>query len=246
MVTEYLAYPNSATVGDVADDLQARSEEYAEYDIQYAYVISTQGTLVGVLRLRELLLAPRGRRIEVLMIPDPAAAPDQTRLDELEKLFTRHPYFGLPVIDERGRLTGVVRRGDVEGARAGRADDAYRKSQGIVGGEELRSMPWFRRASRRLSWLSVNVVLNVIAASVIAAYQDTIHSVIALAVFLPIISDMSGCSGNQAVAVSMRELALGMVKPHEIAYVWLKEVTLGVLNGAVLGSRTLRTFCFGI
>ena len=78
-------------------------------------------------------------------------------------------------------------------------------------------------------------MLNVIAASVIAAYQETIASVIALAVFLPIISDMSGCSGNQAVAVSMREMALGMVKPHELLYVWLKEVSLGMLNGAALG-----------
>jgi magnesium transporter len=56
--------------------------------------------------------------------------------------------------------------------------------------------------------------LNVIAASVIAFYQDTLAQVIALAVFLPIISDMSGCSGNQAVAVSMRELAVGLVKPN--------------------------------
>ena len=236
MVTEYLAYPDSATVGDVADDLQARAEEYAEYVIQYAYVISNQGTLVGVLRLRDLLLAPRGRPIEMLMIPEPGAIPDQAGLDDLEALFDRFPYYGLPVIDERGRLTGVVRRSDVEEALAGRSDDAYRKSQGIVGGEELRSMPLYRRSLRRLSWLSVNIVLNLIAASVIALYQDTIKSVIVLAVFLPIISDMSGCSGNQAVAVSMRELTLGMVKPHELVYVWLKEVAVGLINGAALGA----------
>lgn len=63
------------------------------------------------------------------------------------------------------------------------------------------------RASRRLSWLSINIGLNVVAASVIAAFQQTLSHAIALAVFLPIISDMSGCSGNQAVAVSMRELS---------------------------------------
>ena len=60
-------------------------------------------------------------------------------------------------------------------------------------------------------------MLNVIAASVIAIYQDTLAAVIALAVFLPIISDMSGCSGNQAVAVSMRELSLGLVAPDGVA-----------------------------
>lgn len=78
-------------------------------------------------------------------------------------------------------------------------------------------------------------MLNVIAASVIMWYQDTLAAVIALAVFLPIISDMSGCSGNQAVAVNIRELALGLVNPTEMRRVWLKEVSLGMLNGLVLG-----------
>ena len=96
-------------------------------------------------------------------------------------------------------------------------------------------MPLWHRASRRLSWLSVNIVLNIIAASVIAFYQETLASVIALAVFLPIISDMSGCSGNQAVAVSMRELSLGLVRPTELIRVWLKELSAGVINGGVLG-----------
>jgi magnesium transporter len=59
--------------------------------------------------------------------------------------------------------------------------------------------------------------------------------VIALAVFLPIVSDMSGCSGNQAVAVSMRELSLGIVKPYEAGRVWLQEISVGLMNGLVLG-----------
>jgi magnesium transporter len=109
------------------------------------------------------------------------------------------------------------------------------ETQGIVGGEELRSFPIYKRSGRRLSWLSVNIILNLIAASVIAFYQDTLSSVIALAVFLPIISDMSGCSGNQAVAVSMRELSLGLVKPNEAIRVWFQEITVGLINGLVLG-----------
>ena len=96
-------------------------------------------------------------------------------------------------------------------------------------------MPLFGRSRRRLSWLSVNIVLNIIAASVIAFYQDTLSAVIALAVFLPIISDMSGCSGNQAVAVSIRELSLAVVKPRDVGYVWLKEISVGVINGIALG-----------
>jgi magnesium transporter len=78
-------------------------------------------------------------------------------------------------------------------------------------------------------------VLNVLAASVIAMYQDTLSAVIALAVFLPIISDMSGCSGNQAVAVSIRELTLGLIRPYEFMRVVVKEGAVGMLNGLILG-----------
>jgi magnesium transporter len=130
---------------------------------------------------------------------------------------------------------GVVRRADVEEAVGERADRTFLKVSGIIGGEEIRSMSFGVRATRRLSWLSINIVLNVIAASVIAFYQETLAAVIALAVFLPIISDMSGCSGNQAVAVSLRELTLGLVRPYEVVRVLLKEAGVGVINGVVLG-----------
>lgn len=97
-------------------------------------------------------------------------------------------------------------------------------------------MPTLTRSRRRLQWLSINIVLNMIAASIIAIYQDTLTSVIALAVFLPIISDMSGCSGNQAVAVSMRELSIGVARPQDVLHVWLKELSVGVINGLALGT----------
>lgn len=97
-------------------------------------------------------------------------------------------------------------------------------------------MPLLARSGRRLSWLTINIVLNLVAASVIAVYTDTLSAVIALAVFLPMISDMSGCSGNQAVAVSMRELTLGLIKSTETIRVVAKEAVVGVLNGLVLGS----------
>jgi len=129
----------------------------------------------------------------------------------------------------------MLLRSAVGEALADRSEATFLKSQGIVGGEELRTMPVVHRSRRRLTWLSVNIVLNVVAASVIAFYQETLAAVIALAVFLPIISDMSGCSGNQAVAVSMRELSLGLVRPSEILRVWMKEVSVGLLNGLVLG-----------
>ena len=235
MVKEFLAYAHDATVADVLADMQANAETYHDYDVQYAYVTAEQYKLVGVLRLRDLLLAQRSERIRSMMITTPQTVSDGSPLDDLRATFDRYPFYGLPVVNAAGTLVGVVRRADVREALADRSDNDYLKSQGIIGGEELRTMPLFVRSRRRLAWLSINIVLNIVAASVIAIYQETLAAVIALAVFLPIISDMSGCSGNQAVAVTMRELTLGLVRPTELVRVWLKEVSVGVVNGVVLG-----------
>ena len=144
-------------------------------------------------------------------------------------------YLGVPVVDEVGKLIGVVRSLSVRDAIAKRSNQIFLKFAGIMGGEELRTMGLFKRSSRRLSWLSINIVLNIVAASVIALYQDTLEKAIVLAVFLPIISDMSGCSGNQAVAVSIRELTLGLVRPRELMRVLTKEASIGLINGIALG-----------
>lgn len=236
MVTELVSFPESASVGDVVAGLQAGAERYADYDVQYVYVVGRDGRLAGVLRLRDLLLAPPARPVASLMIRDARAVRDDTPLPELHEFFTEHQWIGAPVVDRDGRLVGVVKRHDVQAAIGDQAGSAFMRSQGILGGEELRTMPFVLRSRRRLAWLTINIGLNLIAASVIAAYQETLSAVIALAIFLPIISDMSGCSGNQAVAVSIRELALGLVRPRELLRVMGKEITVGVVNGVILGA----------
>jgi magnesium transporter len=133
-------------------------------------------------------------------------------------------------------LHGIVRRRAMLEALTEKSESDNLKQAGIIGGDELRSMPVLLRSRRRLSWLSINILLNIMAASVIAAYEDTLTAVIALAVFLPIVSDMSGCSGNQAVAVSMRELTLGAALPRDVFRVWRKEVVVGLINGIALGT----------
>jgi magnesium transporter len=156
-------------------------------------------------------------------------------LDELKEFFDAHAFLGVPVTDDAGILLGVVRRARVAEAFGERATETFLAVSGLIGEDELRTMPVLLRARRRLSWLSINIVLNVVAASVIAFYEDTLAAVIALAVFLPIISDMSGCSGNQAVAVSIRELTLGLVRPYEFLRIVFKEGAVGLINGVVLG-----------
>lgn len=235
MITELLAFEESETVDDVVSNLRQNAEKYAAYNVQYIYVINSDLQLTGVLRLRDLLLAPPQRQISKMMIANPTSVLDSTGLQDLQHFFDAHPLFGLPVVDNENKLVGVVRRDDVEKAGEEQAGRTFLRFAGIMGGEELHSLPLKTRSARRLSWLSINIVLNVIAASVIAMYEDVLASVIALAVFLPIVSDMSGCSGNQSIAVSTRELVLGVIRPRDWFYIFRKEFVLGMVNGIALG-----------
>jgi len=235
MITEFVAVPASLTAQEVIDHLRANVEQYADYALQYVYALGARNELVGVLPLRDLLLARRERTVASLMIPNPISVRAETPLLDLFDLFDQNEFIGIPVVDAAMHIEGVLLREDVDEARVEQAQADQLKSRGIIGGEELRSLPILTRSRRRLVWLSLNIVLNIIAASVIALYQDTLQAVIALAVFLPIISDMSGCSGNQAVAVSLRELSLGIARPSDALRVWWKEASVGVLNGIALG-----------
>ena len=234
MMTEYFSYPKAFRAGAVLQDMARREEEYELHNVHYIYVTGRGKRLHGVVLIRDIVFAAPGVRLEEITRPA-VTVRDTTPLDELENLFDENSFTAVPVVDAENRMLGVVRRRAVYDAVAERAESEHMKSQGIMGGEELRSMPTQLRSRRRLSWLSINIVLNLIAASVIAQYQDVLAAVIVLAVFLPIISDMSGCSGNQAVAVSMRELSLGVIKPADFYYVWRKEAIVGLINGTVLG-----------
>jgi len=235
MMTEFASYPMASTVCEVVEDLTRDTVDYQFLTVHYVYVVVKSKKLKGVIRLRDLVLASPDRKIGDFATPALTVAPD-TRLNELEDFFAQHDIAAVPVVDDRGFLLGIVRRRAVLEAIAERAEADHMKAAGIIGGDELRSMPVLIRSRRRLAWLSINILLNILAASIIAMYEDTLTAVIALAVFLPIVSDMSGCSGNQAVAVSMRELTLGAVKPNDVFRVWRKEAVVGLINGIALGA----------
>jgi len=234
MITEFLTYDENERVGEVVNDLRENVEQYQKYNVQYIYVVKGRD-FVGVLQMKDLLMSKVNTRLSEIVIRNTQTVKDTDTIEDLISFFDKYDFYGVPVLNEKNKIVGVVLRKHILEAESERASIDLLSTQGIVGGEELRTMPVFTRSKRRLSWLSINILLNLLAASVIAFYQETLSAVIALAVFLPIISDMSGCSGNQAVAVSMRELSLGVVKPYEVFRVWLQEVSVGLLNGIALG-----------
>ncbi|MDG2125642.1 MAG: CBS domain-containing protein, partial [Verrucomicrobiales bacterium] len=198
MISEFLSYEEHSTVGDVLDDLRANSEKYSDYEVGYTYITDSSGTLIGVLRQRDLLFAQRATPVASLMLKTPTSVTCATTLQDLIDFFDDHNFIGVPVVGASGTLAGVIRKAAVHEAAEERASKAFLNLSGIIGGEELRSMPLGSRCLRRLAFLAPNIILNLVAVTVIARNEATLQQVIALAIFLPIVSDMSGCSGNQA------------------------------------------------
>ncbi|MCZ4280619.1 magnesium transporter [Kiloniella laminariae] len=233
MIAEAFTFSETDTVGNVLRRMVSEDDDFERYRGQHPYVLNAANQPIGVVSLRGLLTAKRSHKLTEIMV-EPMTVTADLPLDQLRDIFDAYPFLGVPVVESEGQLVGVVSRSAVDEAALERAESESLRMQGVMG-EEVRSMPLFLRSRRRLAWLSANIVLNVIAASVISAYEETLAAVIAIAIFLPMVSDMSGCSGNQAVAVTMRELSLGLVRPVDALRVWLKEVSVGVINGLVLG-----------
>ncbi|MEE9212460.1 MAG: magnesium transporter [Phycisphaeraceae bacterium] len=236
MVTEYVSYFDHQLVDDVLDDLRRNAKKYAEYDVHYMYVINDLGKLLGVVRLRELVLAPGNAALTSVMKREPVSARVDTPVQELEDVFDHYNFTAVPVVDPQDRLVGVVHHAAVEEAHGEASDKALLRFGGIIAGEEFRTMPAATRSVRRLAFLIPNILLLLISVSVIALFEEsTIKRVTALAIFLPLVAGLAGNAGNQAVAVSIRELSLGLVKPIDLTRVLFKEAGVGMINGLVLG-----------
>ncbi len=235
MAKEYIAFDKSAKVSEVLKFLRNHSATFDQYSVSYVYVLNQDKQLIGVLRLRDLILKSLDASIEEIMIRNPISISVNAPVDEVKELFEQHHFLALPVVSANQRMAGIITADDVRKTTEKSNIETLLRFTGIGGGEELRTMPLFVRIRNRLSWLSLNIGLNVISASVIALFQDTLQEVIVMAVFLPIISDMSGCSGSQAMAVSIRELTLGRISFKDYRSILGKEIVMGLISGLILG-----------
>lgn len=229
-----ISFSGDESVGVVLKRIVEDESALDSADGQHPYVVDERGALSGVLSLRDLLTARRPTSLNEIMRPADFIS-EFADLDEIRDFFDERDFLGVPVANDEGILVGALSKDAAMDAVRARLQTNAEKARGGVA-DELRSMPLLFRSRRRLSWLTANIGLNIIAASVIASFEPTLAAVITLAIFLPMVSDMSGCSGNQAVAVSMREISLGLARPGDIFRVWRKEILIGAINGVVLGT----------
>ncbi|MEO6183361.1 MAG: magnesium transporter, partial [Verrucomicrobiota bacterium] len=141
---------------------------------------------------------------------------------------------GLPVVDENGRLVGVVRANDVLGIAQHEATEDMQLMVGLSG-EERALTPWTKSIRTRLPWLLVNLATAFLAAAVVGFFESTIAQWTVLAIFLPIVAGQGGNAGAQTLTVIIRDLALGEISPGDGRKALKKELLLGLANGLAIG-----------
>jgi magnesium transporter len=140
----------------------------------------------------------------------------------------------IPVVDRLGRLLGRITFDDVVDVVEAEMTEDLLQFGGVPAHEALGA-PWITAVRGRLPWLYVNTITAFIAAAVVFTFQDTIAALVLLTVYMPIVAGQGGNAGTQALAVTVRRIALGQILPGQGAGVIMKEVLVGATNGLAVG-----------
>ena len=203
----------------------------------YLFVVDETDRLLGVISLRDLVTAPVDVRVAERMETDVVSVLVTTDQEECARTLSRYGYMALPVVDEIGRFLGVITADDlIEVAEDEATEDMYRMV-GITGEERVFGSA---RESilKRLPWLAINILTLFIAITVVDVFEEVIAGMVALAIFLPLVSGEGGNAGSQTATVIVRGIALGEVAPTDIARALFKELRVASINGFIIGLGT--------
>lgn len=232
-----LMEPVVAKVGPedtVASAIEKLREWVHEALITYAYVVDDEEHLLGVLVMRDLLLADPQAQLKNVMLPEPFfLQPDMAVQDAMKEVVYRH-YPVYPVCNAAGKLLGIV-QGYMLFEHQHFEISAQAGQMVGVGKEEHATTTWPQSFRMRHPWLQINLVTAFVAAFVVSLFEDTIAQVVVLAAFLPVLAGQSGNTGCQSLAVTIRGLTLDEFSPGVFRTALIKETILGTLNGAVVG-----------
>ncbi len=201
------------------------------------YTVDEANHLKGMIEMEDLALADHDARLSEIEKISPAVVQVTTSREELVELFEKFKLTDLPVIDFEQRLVGVIRYHTlVEAARVEGSVDM----QTMVGvsKDERALSPASFAIKKRLPWLQINLLTAFLAAAVVGLFESTIAQYTALAVLLPVVAGQSGNTGAQALAVSMRGLALKEIYPHMWMRIIFKESSVGFWNGIAVALTT--------
>ncbi len=225
------AFPPGQSIGET---IEALREMVKTAFITYIYVVDPAERLLGIVTMRDLLFSDNDKTLGGVMLRDVFALKATAPLEEAMRQVLDKHYPAYPVVDDEGRLRGLVRGQAMFEAREVDLSAQPGTMVGVEKEERLATSFW-RSLKMRHSWLQLNLLTAFLAAAVVGAFQGTLDRLVILALFLPVLAGQSGNTGCQALAVTLRGITLGELKRGDERRLVSKEAGLGLLNGAGVG-----------
>ena len=234
MTPQYIALNETMTVRRAIEYIRTTSSDINMSEVTYILVVDQQNILKGGLNVSQLVTAENKDYIADVMYPNVISVSADTDQEECALIMERYNLLTLPVVDEKGRLEGIVKIEDMIYVLQEEATEDMYRMVGVAEEEKILG-PFWDSVRGRLPWLCVNLATAGLAALVITLFQSTLGQVVALAAFLPVIAGQGGIVGTQTLTLVVRSMALGEISPANAKHLLLKELGLGLVHGFVLG-----------
>ena len=235
MTTDFLSFDKNVLAHEAIEKIRLLAKK--RYPLSYAYVTNGENRLVGVLNMRDLMIASPDKPLEDIIRKDVFSIHCFLDRQEAANELSKRKYFAAPVVDSENHMLGIIK---AERLIHGVQEDVTKDIQRMVGagGDERVFSTIVFSLKKRLPWLYVNLATAFLAAAVVALFEGIIAKLTILAVFLPVVAGQGGNAGAQSLAVVMRGIVMREIPKNKIFSLILKEGKLGATNGILIGAVT--------
>ena len=231
--TDYVAIRPQWTVAHALEHIRQRGRDSETIDV--VYVTDRTWHLEGVCELRRLILAEPEHLVSEVMEPVHTRVTAFDDQEEAVREMQRHDTVALPVLDSAGVLIGIVTADDVfDVLEEEVTEDIHRTASVQPLRQSYRRLSVFDLYGKRIGWLAILLVVNLVSSQVISAYEETLLAAIALAFFIPLLIATGGNTGSQSAMMMVRALVTDDVDPSQWASTFVKELGVGVMLGVTL------------
>ncbi|HLQ97119.1 MAG TPA: magnesium transporter [Candidatus Dormibacteraeota bacterium] len=230
MTKELISISSSSTVEEILNKL--RDEAPTAEIIYYLYVVDEENKLVGVVSLRDLIIATPTVLVKDIMSTRVVSVPEDMDQEEVGHLIKKYDFLAAPVVSKQNKLLGIITVDDIMDILEDETTEDFGEISATKGATDL-NLSGFVIAKKRAPWIIALMFFGLITANIIGQFEETLEAVVLLAVFIPMIMDSAGNVGTQSLAVSVRGLALGTLEKGGFWRMIRRELSAGFLLGFI-------------
>lgn len=234
MTTEYIALKKDLTVSQALLKLK---EIVSKSEVIETIFVNDNKKIIGIANLRDILISPDSTKLEEITNTNFISVEPETDQEEVALLASKYDLNVIPVINTKNVLLGIITIDDIIDVIQEEQTEDVLKMAGVDKEENIDSTV-FESIKMRLPWLIVNLVTAFLASLTVKIFEGTIAQVVALSAIMSIVTGMGGNAGTQTVSIIIRNIAMGKVELKDSLRLVIKEIILGLFNGAVIGILT--------